>query len=272
LIIPDTVESIGQNAFQNCGFDGKLSIGSGLKNIGSNAFGDCNFSTVEVGEGNVNYGLANNVGECKILVAKEENNVALLDYNNQNSIISGIAFGTLEIPDDITNINPFLLKKCYGLKGIKLAESNLSPYKLVRSSPGVGTFTEDISLEHPGFMINKNDILGEENEDMDIKSIVPFSIGELTIPDSLDGHKIVGVGDSSDMEKDGDIAFSDLKIGKLTTGINLTTIYGSAFKDCILSEVNLTNVTTIHESAFEGKTIEEISFPKITSLSVEAFE
>src|SRR5699024_5480772 len=38
LVIPDSVETIGQNAFMNCGITGTLTIGKSVKTIGNNGF------------------------------------------------------------------------------------------------------------------------------------------------------------------------------------------------------------------------------------------
>ena len=41
LVIPDSVVSIGDGAFQNCSFDGELILGNSLKSIGTGAFRSC---------------------------------------------------------------------------------------------------------------------------------------------------------------------------------------------------------------------------------------
>jgi hypothetical protein len=156
------------------------------------------------------------------------------------------------------------------LTGISFEAESTLPYKLVQSRDGEGVFVESISSDNPGFMLDLQDVPGEAGVDMAISSKVPFAIGDLTIPDTILGHNVVAIGDNP--YQDGDAAFSTLKITKLTTGANLTTLYGSAFRNCQLTEINLTNVTTIYESAFEGDTITKVSMPKITSLSDEAFE
>jgi hypothetical protein len=273
LIIPDSVEFIGYYSFYNCGFDGKLSIGSNLAHINSFALENCKFSSLAVAEGNTNYGLATNAGnECQVLVAKTGENDFLVDYNNPNSVVSRLAFGLLEIPSSTIDISGDLLRKCINLTSISLEAGSTSLYKLVRSGPGEGGFAESISLNNPGFMININDIPGDDESEMEIKSKVPFTIGDLTIPDTISGHKVVAVGDHTKQNLDENSTFSGTHIGKLTTGPNLTTLYGSAFRECTISEVDLTNVSTIYESAFEGDTLTKVSIPKITLLSDEAFE
>lgn len=44
LIVPDSVESIGNNAFYDCGFEGRLNLSEKLKSIGDAAFYGCNFT------------------------------------------------------------------------------------------------------------------------------------------------------------------------------------------------------------------------------------
>jgi hypothetical protein len=274
LVIPESVVSIGEYAFYGAGFDGKLSIGSKLTSIGQGTFKNCNFSSLEISNENLNYGLATNVGpNCDALVAKNGDDSFLVDYNNQNSIISGLAFGTLTIPAETTNISDVLLKNCTHLDGVTVEESSTSIYKVIKSGVEEGSSNEILSSNNPGFLLNVSDIPPTDGEDMTIKSRIPFAIGDLTIPDTILGHKVVAIGNSADASYDkGDRYFAGLNIGKLTTGVNLTTIYGSAFRDCTITEVDLTNVTTIHESAFEGRTITKVSMPKITSLSNESFE
>jgi hypothetical protein len=275
LIIPNNVCFINYS-FIRSGFDKNLVIGDMVEEISQNCFAQNNFDNLIISKYNHTFGLATNAGEnCRALVAKNGDDDFLVDYSNPNSIISGLVFGTLEIPADTTNISGNLLQNCTRLSGITIEESDTSFYKIIKSGSGESGPNETISLNNPGFMIDTNDIPEEEGKDMAIRSQVLFVIGDLTIPDTILGHKVVAVGDKNNPDSDvgsGNLAFTGLNIGKLTTGVNLTTIYGSAFKNCSISEVNLTNVHTIHESAFEGNSITKVSMPKITSLSDEAFE
>jgi hypothetical protein len=270
LTIPSNIKSIGENSFANCGFDGVLTIGKKLESLGDSAFSGNNFSSISVSSENDFFCLAINEGEeCYALVHKEGDDF-LVDFSNEDSVVSDLVFGTLEIPSEIEDLDPYLIRKCVHLDSIKLEVENESDYVLVQSG-AVGNFTGEISLSHPGFMLNKTDISSTPNADMQIKSLVPAIFGELIIPDSLENHKIIAIGNDFD-EQDDDVAFCGLEIPKITTGENLKIIYGSSFRNCKITEVNLTNVAQIGHSAFEGEGIVKVSLPKITATHTEAFE
>jgi hypothetical protein len=235
---------------------------------------------VEVSSSNTIYGNASNVGEnCTAVVLKEDNLDLLVDYSNPNSVVNNLMFGTLQIPGETVSISPELIKKCTGIKGIELSASNNSQYVLVQSDSGELTPTGSISAEHSGFMLDKADIPNvEDDSDMGITNEIPYAIGDIVIPDYYGTHKITYIGNPVSPETDGDgIAFGFTKLSSITTGENLTHIYGSSFRNCLsLTKLDLPNVESIYNSAFESefeeKPINEVSIPSITYLNEQAFE
>ncbi|MDR2369250.1 MAG: leucine-rich repeat domain-containing protein, partial [Mycoplasmataceae bacterium] len=286
------VTSIGKEAFYECtGLTGTLNIPDSVTTIGQDSFKYCNFNNVNVSSSNNHYGLATNVGDAHILVAK--NGDQCLKNYGSNDIIGKIAFGTLTIPDseDVTLIGEGAFGGCSGLTGTLTIPSrvtsigegafrecsfnevvnNSSIFSLINSA---GITADKLSQTNPGFMLTTLDIPQDGDVDMNIKNIV-FACGDdITIPSNINGHKVISIGDPNSKDfDDGYIAFAGSNMEKLDSNL-VNEIYGRSFYNCrYLTKADFPNVKKIYDSAFENtKNLRKISLPKIEAISAEAFE
>lgn len=103
LIIPDSVNEIGDRAFKDCnGFKGKLVTGDGVSAIGERAFNDCyGFKSLSIGK----------------KVSKIDNSA----FNGCKGMV-----GDLVIPDSVTSLGNGVFRECTGFTGNLKIGSNLA--------------------------------------------------------------------------------------------------------------------------------------------------
>ena len=109
LAIGNSVTSIGSQAFQNCGNLSKLTIPKSVITIGSNAFSGCSNSLerIIVESGNTFYDSRNN---CNAIIETATNNIII---GCKNTII----------PNTINTIGAYAFQNCTGLTNITIPKS-----------------------------------------------------------------------------------------------------------------------------------------------------
>jgi hypothetical protein len=109
VTVPDSVTSIGVQAFISCGSLTNVTVGSGVSSIGDQAFANCaSLITITVDPANPYYSSANGV---------------LFDENQDTLIEFPGGVGSYDIPDSVTNIAADSFVDCYGLTNITIPDS-----------------------------------------------------------------------------------------------------------------------------------------------------
>ena len=118
LTIPNTVTSIGDNAFQKCGFDGTLTLSTKLTSIGQSAFSSCSGfkgnltipDTVTVLEASAFYECSGFDGTIKI--SKNITTIPQKAFYNCSKLTGG-----LTLPTNLVSIGSQAFYGCSGLTG-----------------------------------------------------------------------------------------------------------------------------------------------------------
>ena len=148
--LPEGLQSIGENAFTNCGITGSLTIPSTVTNIGEYAFNYCTLTSVTLLKGQE--GLIKTIGRYAFLQCSNLQSVSLPEgvqsigfeafsiCPNLQSVslpeglqsIGGGAFfksgitGELTIPSSVTDIGADAFKECTGLTSVTLRKGLLT--------------------------------------------------------------------------------------------------------------------------------------------------
>ena len=256
LVIPNSVTTIDDYAFSNCGgLNGSLTLSNSLKTIGTSAFYWCTElkgnltlpdSVTTIGDNAFCY-CHKFTGNLTI-----PNSVTTIGYGAFSNC-SGFT-GNLTIPNSVTTIGNGAFQKCFRFTGnltLPNSVTTIGEYAFNECSGFTNLkLSEKLSIIPLEAFSGCTNLSGELVIPASVKEIgrEAFSncsgfTGNLTIPNS-----VTTIGNS---------AFSGCSgfNGKLTLPNSITTIGESAFNGCSGFTGNLTlpnSITTIGESAFNG--------------------
>lgn len=272
LHLPESLVSIGCNAFQNCSeLTGTLTLPSGLTTIGDMAFYSCSSFTGDL----VIPETCVNIGEYAFYQTGFTGSLTL------PSALTGIAegafggshfTGTLRLPASVQQISRWAFQYCPFTGSLTIPEGCTS---IGGSAFDGTTFSGSLSLPST------------------LRSIGEYAFcdctgftGSLTLPDGLEtlGENAFSrcTGFTGTLQVPGSLkeigwsAFSEASFKKLILNDGLETIGASAFYDCtaLTGTVRIPNsVTTIGGAAFQGtENLTGVTLPsKLTTLGEDAF-
>ena len=225
LVIPDSVTTIGQEAFYNCNYLTSITIGKGIKSIGTEAF-YCSNNYY-----NRSVYITDIEAWCKIDFADVQANPLYNYYSyylrNAYLYINDKLVSNIVIPDGITEIKPYAFYNCDNLTSVTLGDSV--------TTIGNGAFYNCDSLTRVTLGDSVTTIGNSAFRDCD-------SLTSVTIPDSVttigvyafyvcDSLTSVTLGDS--VTTIGDYAFQSCNnLTSITLSKDLQTIGYYAFDSC----------------------------------------
>lgn len=138
ISLPESIEIIGERAFQACEPMVALKIPTNLTNIGAGAFSDCpNIESIVVESGNNTYDSRNNCNAIihsatNELIAGCKNTIIPTDVTSigESAFSSCYNMNSIELPQGLTNIGDYAFAYCQGLTSIDIPSNvkNIGDY------------------------------------------------------------------------------------------------------------------------------------------------
>lgn len=293
VILPNTITTIGNNAFFNCTSLTSINIPNSVTSIGTSAFNGCTMLT--------SINIPNSV--TSIGTAAFYGCTGLTSINIPNSVtsIEGDTFGacssltSINIPSSVTSIRDYVFKNIsssqltiyceQGSYAETYAEAfNISVVYTDISKETINNLSSKEELERLNYYGNKNIIPADEsyftvNETGETITGITMDgennlFGEVVIPYKINGTIITSIiGRSTGGAYS--VLYGSFGITKITLPNTITSIGNNSFVNCSsLTSINISNsVTSIGVNAFKGCTsLTSINIPNsVTSIGSGAF-
>ena len=231
VIIPGSIELIGESAFRGCMSLTNVTINDGVKSIGKYAFGDCK-------------------GLTSVTIRSSVTDIG------ESAFRGCVELTSITIPDGVTNIMAFTFSDCAKLKIVYLPSSvefigtrafNFCQSLEKISFQGSGSRWNIVSKELEwDFWAGKKTSSGKYKLDFALATTESEGLKYILISDKK-SYIVSGIGKSKDTE---------ILIPSMHDGLPVTGIASEAFLDCrSIENIKIPNsVVSIGESAFKGCT------------------
>lgn len=280
ITIPDSITSIGNNAFYQCTALTNAPIPASVTNIGAAIFYQCtNLTAITVDPQNPAYSSTNGV-------LFNQSQTVLVQYPSGAS-------GSYTVPNTVTNIGTEAFSYCPGLISVIIPSNIISLglsafadcralnsayfYGNAPSSPS-GAFLSDPTTVYylpgtTGWGTSYGDVQAAvfpfgytTNDTGAIITNYSGSSQTVNIPSSINGVPVTGIGPN---------AFQNKTPSTITIPYGITYIGTNAFRgDTLSSGISLPNsVTDIGDFAFYGSSLPSITIPgSVTNIGVSVFQ
>ena len=124
ITIPDSVVSIGNNAFDNCKALKTVTLQDGLKSIGSKAFYNCpELTAITIPDSVTEIGNSVFFGCKKLADVQLSAGLTEIPNSNREGFFQGCAMKEIEIPEGITTIGMLAFAQCESLEKVTVPRS-----------------------------------------------------------------------------------------------------------------------------------------------------
>jgi len=311
VVLPNSIEQIGEYSFASCTNLTSITFGNSLKTIGNHAFNVCkNLTSVYISDlamwCNIKYGIDNDCDSHPLFSASEDKPTSLfLDGKEVRELIipedvttiKDIAFigcnriTSVKIPKSVTSIGALAFANCNGLerittlieqpfaiKATTFATFNMGSSEIINATLYVPVGTKEKYEATDGWKEFKN-IVEMESENKDLKVGDTFTSDGITYQVTSIDPMEVQVGDGKHSVID-DVTPMDVDIPSTVTGpdsnvYTVTSIAKLAFFDCNeVTSIKLpSTIVSIGDQSFQACwKVPSITIPKsVTYIGFRAF-